>query len=321
METLLKTAFARDVEAGLTAEKKYLMSRYFYDHSGDRIFQKIMRMPEYYLTDAELEIFTTQTREIIEAWACHPDGFDLVELGAGDGFKTKHLIKGLIAADKLFKYRPIDISSSVLDQLKENLEHIDALEIDGISGEYFDALKHLNNQDGRQKIILFLGSNIGNLTPAEAADFLAQIGATMQNSDALMVGFDLKKDPRLVHAAYDDPHGFTRDFNLNLLKRINRELGGNFDVEKFQHAPYYNPHLGRAVSYLVSTCEQTVHLSELNTSIHFNAWEAIHMEISQKFDLPMIHALAEGSGLVVDQVFTDSRGYYVNALLKRQSID
>ncbi len=307
--------FAKDVDTGLSAEPKYLSSRYFYDAKGDELFEQIMEMPEYYLTKCEYEIFQQQKEQILEA--IDPGSkFNLVELGAGNGYKTKLLLKHFVKQEINFAYYPVDISGNVLDTLKKNLTiEIPALKVNTLHHEYFAALEHLNKLNDSPKVILFLGSNIGNFTPERANSFFRRLREVMKQGDLLLMGIDLKKDPRTILKAYNDDAGITRAFNLNLLERINRELGGNFVVDNFDHYPNYDPFTGEARSYIMSTVEHEVHISALDKTFHFDHSEPIHTEVSRKYSLKDINELAQRTGFVVRQYFTDSREYFVDVLM------
>lgn len=306
--------FAKEVDEGLSASSKSLPSRYFYDSKGDEIFVKIMNMPEYYLTDAELEIFTKQTSELIRSFGMNGEHFEVVELGAGDGLKVVKLLKQLNGHN--FTYAPIDISVSAIEKLQNRLlSEIPGLDFDGQQGEYFEVLDSL--KDVGKKVILFLGSNIGNLTDSRAHDFMVKISASMNSHDKLLIGFDLKKDPDVIENAYNDPHGYTKEFNLNLLRRINRELGANFSIQKFKHSPEYDNNTGAALSYLESLDEQTVHIQAIGNSYTFKRGERIHTEISRKYDVETIHKIAKDTGLIVKETFYDSRKYFIDVLFEK----
>lgn len=310
---MIKT-FAKEVDAGLDAPKKSLPSRYFYDKKGDEIFVRIMNMPEYYLTDAELEIFNCQTPELIKSFGMNGEHFEVVELGAGDGVKVVKLLKQLVGHN--FTYTPIDISINAIEKLKNRLlGEIPGLDFEGQQGEYFDVLDSLKAVG--KKVILFLGSNIGNLTDSRAHEFMVKISESMNSHDKLLIGFDLKKNPAVIKNAYNDPHGYTRDFNLNLLCRINRELGGDFIIHKFKHSPEYNSDTGAALSYLESLEEQTVHINATGKSYKFRKGERIHTEISRKYDLETIHKIAKYTGLIVKKTFFDSRKYFIDVLFEK----
>jgi dimethylhistidine N-methyltransferase len=310
--------FAEDIKEGLSGVPKSLSSKYFYDDEGSRIFQDIMKLPEYYLTRCEFEIFREQTKEIFEAFKKENASFDLVELGPGDGSKTAVLIDYFLKHSADFAYLPIDISAEALRILSENFRvKFPDLIIREKNGDYFRMLETLKDTPGgRTKVVLFLGSNIGNLRKDEGVSFMQRLSAMMNKDDLLFIGFDLQKDPRIILRAYDDASGVTGAFNLNLLKRINRELGADFAVENFMHYATYHPTDGAARSYLISREEQTVNISALGQSFDFAKWEPIYMEISQKYTLSMIAELAEKSGFQVVKNFFDSKNYYTNSLWK-----
>jgi len=306
--------FARDVDQGLSKENKTIPSRYFYDKRGDELFVEIMKMPEYYLTDAELEIFNNQTDALIDSFEMNGEHFEVVELGAGDGLKVINLLRSLSGRD--FTYAPIDISQNAIDKLGTRLlNEIPKLDFDGKQGEYFEVLDSL--KDVGKKVILFLGSNIGNLTDSRAHRFMMKIAESMEPHDKLLIGFDLKKDYDLIKNAYDDPHGYTREFNLNLLRRINSELGADFNVGKFDHKPVYDDDNGVALSYIESLTKQKVYIKATEKSYSFEAGEKIHTEISRKYDLQTIKKIAKNTGLVVKDTFFDSRKYFADVLFEK----
>lgn len=310
---ILDTAFKKEVFAGLSSFPKYLSSKYFYDKKGDKLFQDIMAMPKYYLTDCEFEILANHTQAIGELFRDKENGLDLIELGAGDGKKTKLLLKYMSDNAFNFIYKPIDISENAVEMLSNNLAlELPSLEVNAQVGEYFEVLERIKSYNKRKKVILVLGSNIGNLNHPKAIDFLTKLGNTLLPEDILFMGFDQKKDPQTILDAYNDSEGITAAFNKNILKRINRELGGNFDLAKFRHWETYNPESGTAKSFLVATDAMSVHIEELDLSIELQAWESIHTEISQKYDDQTVSWLAEKAGLTIKTSFMDSKGYYKN---------
>ena len=309
--------FAEDVRKGLDALPKSLSSKYFYDDEGSRIFQEIMKLPEYYLTRCEFDIFEQQAAEIYSAFKNENASFDLIELGPGDGSKTAVLIDHFLKQSADFTYVPIDISAEALRILSEHFRaKFPDLIIKEKNGDYFHVLETLKESGERIKIVFFLGSNIGNFRKDESIEFFQRLSVAMSKDDLLFIGFDLQKDPRVILHAYDDPSGVTGAFNLNLLKRINRELGANFAVENFMHYASYHPTDGAARSYLISREEQTVYIEALGQDFDFAQWEPIYMEISQKYTLAMIAELAEKSGFRVVKNFFDSKNYYTNSLWK-----
>jgi len=314
----LNGVVAKEVIEGLGKKNKSLPSWLFYDKEGDKIFQQIMAMPEYYLTDCEYEIFQEQKTSILSAFSEVSTEFNLIEFGAGDGYKTEILLKYFTKKDINFTYRPVDISGSVLEQLKQRMQKsIPNLKVDPINKEYFEALDELNQDRKNPVIVLFLGANIGNFHISDAELFVKKISDNLRNGDQLMIGFDLKKDPQLILDAYYDKAGITTEFNMNLLRRLNREFSANFDTNRFIHYPYYDPQTGTAKSFIVSKVEQDVHFADLEKSFHFKAWEPIHVEFSQKFDHEMIENLATKADLKVEQYFYDSKNYFADVLLKK----
>ncbi len=317
--TSVNSKFREDVIKGLTDYPKHLSSKYFYDAAGDKLFQRIMAMPEYYLTDCEYEIFEKYKKEIVSCFTDRPGRFNLIELGAGDGKKTKILLEELSGSQADFTYMPIDISENVLGQLTEDLNvDLPGVDVKPLQGTYFEALEDLCKIEDTRKVILFLGSNIGNLLHPEAIKFLRSIQDLMSENDLLFIGFDQKKNPQTVLDAYNDQTGITETFNKNLLLRINREFQGNFNPDLFLHWEVYDPETGTAKSFLVAreACEVT--LKEMGRTFSFKKWETIHMEISQKYDDEVVHWLAEQAGLKVSDVFTDSKDYYKNYLFEQK---
>lgn len=316
MSVITNSTFAKDIDHGLSQYPKMLPSKYFYDKIGDKLFQDIMAMPEYYLTRTELQILEVNKSNIIQDINPNESGFDLLELGAGDGMKTKVLLKALFVNNVNCTYKPLDISLNALTLLKGDLQReMQNLTVETIHGDYFDSLKKLKKDNQRQKLILFLGSNIGNFTLNGATVFLSRLRENLNPGDGLLVGFDLKKDPGVILSAYNDSNGITAAFNKNLLARINKELGGNFNLNTFQHQPTYNPETGTTTSYLVSTQQQDVYLQALKRTFSFYPWESIHTEISQKFDHKTIEQMASEAHLSVKKIYTDKMQYYANYLL------
>ncbi len=311
------TGFAKDVLEGLISYPKYLSSKYFYDDEGSRIFQQIMQMPEYYLTDCELEIFRNSKQEIFESFVAPDEPFDLIELGAGDGIKTIVLLEYFLSRGASFDYLPIDISGDAVGKLTRLMnERLPLLKIHGKEGDYFEMMDDINHHDHFRKILMFLGSNIGNFNDQESLGFLRKLHTVMQKDDLLFIGFDLKKDADLILKAYNDPYGYTAAFNLNLLQRMNRELGADFQPEYFKHEETYDHHTGTAKSYLISLKKQEVYFPEFETRVFFEKDEIVFMEMSQKYDMEMIRSMAGNSGFEVIRNFYDSRQYYVNSLWK-----
>lgn len=306
-------SFSSDILKGLSAHPKKLSSKYFYDKTGDRLFQQIMAMPEYYLTDCELDIFQNKTEELAKAISHINESFDLIELGAGDAMKSSYLLKNLVDKGTDFTYMPIDISGNILSVLQENLnKKLPELKIVPLEGEYFDMLDKATALSKRKKVVLFLGGNIGNMENEEARHFCSEVKRKLNPGDLFLVGFDLKKNPKTILAAYNDPAGITASFNLNLLTRINRELNADFKLENFQHYQNYDPISGACRSFLVSLCDQEVHVG--SRLFHFKRDEWIDMEISQKFSEQDIKKLAVDAGFHILVEIRDAKSWFVDSV-------
>jgi L-histidine N-alpha-methyltransferase len=309
------SAFADDVLRGLSRRPKSLPSMYFYDEIGSRLFQRITELEEYYLTRAECEILQTYAGQLSELLGNRP--FRLVELGVGDGAKTRSLLRHFLAGGLQFEYMPIDICEHALVELTGSLRRQmpeDTLRVHGIVAEYFEAMSLLDRRPTERTVVLFLGSNIGNFEPRDARRFLRTLRRSLRPGDSVLIGFDLKKDPALLTRAYNDAQGVTREFNFNLLERINRELGGEFDRRRFRHYGAYNPRLGRMESWLVSLDDQQVAVRELGRVFELARGEGIHVECSYKYDDKQIERLAASSGFDVRQQFFDRRHWFVDSL-------
>lgn len=317
INTNFKTDFEEDVYNGLTAFPKYVSSKYFYDEKGDKLFQHIMAMPEYYLTKAELNIIKNNI-ELITEYFTSADGFDIIELGAGDGKKTKVILEYLTENNFKFSYLPIDISQHALNHLEASLKkEIPLLNVKTQQGTYFKVLEKLASLNKRKKVILFLGSSIGNLPHSRAVEFMKEIQKSMYKDDIFFMGFDQKKHPQKILDAYNDKSGITEAFNKNVLTRINSELDADFNTEEFLHWETYDPQTGTAKSFLVSKKKQIVAINKLNLEVSFDKWEAVHTEISQKYDDNTVKWLAVESGLQISESITDEDENFKNYFFTR----
>ena len=309
---------AEDVAAGLSSEVKYLLSKYFYDAEGDRLFQQIMKMPEYYLTDCEYEIFSTRGADILRAFSKESKPFDLLEFGSGDGTKTRILLRRLLENGADFRYVPIDISGDVLDNLKSDLsKEFPQLTVRPENADYFSALDNLQVESDRPKLVLFIGSSIGNFREEVIHRFMGELYKKLNSGDEVLLGYDLMKNPHTILDAYNDRTGITKAFNLNILRRINRELKADFNIEAFEHYPNYDPETGLAKSYLVSLKQQTVNVGVLDQIYKFETGEVIHTEISRKFRVEDIETYFKSAGFEVVEHFYDCKHYFVDTLVKK----
>ena len=299
---------------GLSEDPKRLPSRFFYDDAGSDLFRQIMALPEYYLTAVETEILEAGAARLVDTL---PEGeIRVVDLGAGDGVKTAIILRALRAAGAQFRYVPIDISEGAMRQLVTAMSaSVSGISIDGIVSEYTDGLHWLASSNGSgHNLVLFLGSNIGNFDRPRSRAFIRRLWTALGDGDRVLIGFDLKKDIDTLLAAYNDSSGVTSAFNLNLLTRINRELGGDFDLERFRHFGTYDVFSGAMKSYLVSLVEQEVQIDALATSFHFEPWEPVHTEYSYKYLRSDIRSLAASTGFEIELELIDERGWFVDSL-------
>jgi dimethylhistidine N-methyltransferase len=316
LELTAREQFYIDVVRGLSATPKFLQSKYFYDAAGDRLFQQIMELPEYYLTRCEEEIFVQQTKELAAPLLERFDEFDILELGAGDATKSTHLLRYLGESGKDFTYYPVDISENVIRLLEREMpQRIPNMEVQGLNGDYFDMLAKSYDLSKRSKLVLFLGSNIGNFNGDDAARFLTALNSHLHPGDLVLIGFDLKKNPKDILAAYNDSQGVTKAFNLNLLQRINNELGADFNAAQFDHYPTYNPVSGACKSYLISLEEQEINIGEETFFFYKN--EPVWTELSQKYSEQEIDELAVAAGFSPIVKYYDSKQWFVDVLWEK----
>lgn len=307
--------FQRDVRAGLTAPRKSLPPRWFYDDLGSALFDAICFLPEYYVMRAEGEVFATYREEIVDAFG---PGVRLVELGSGTARKTRLLLDVLTRRQANVEYVPVDVDAGMLERSAHELHNEYAnLTVRPVSTDFTQpsrALAEAGASDLRT-IVLFLGSTIGNLDPDAAVAMLRDLRKALRPGDALFLGADLRKSRDVLEPAYDDPLGVTAAFNLNVLVRINRELGGHFALDAFRHRAFYDEVHGRIEMHLVSTRVQRVRIDALELEIAFEEGETIHTESSYKHDEHTLASLAAGSGFSIEKRWTDSRGWFADVLM------
>jgi L-histidine N-alpha-methyltransferase len=306
-------SFADEVRAGLTARPKTLPTKYLYDDLGSALFEVICLLPEYYLTRAEASILRANARDIISAVG---ETVEIVELGSGTATKTRLLLDAALARQGALRYSPIDISRSALDETVAalNVEY-PAITVEPMVTDYLDGLRRFSRNGVERTLVLFLGSNVGNFEPIEARRTLHAVRETLRRGDSLLMGADMKKDVTVIEAAYNDKLGVTAAFNKNLLLRINRELGGSFDLGAFRHAATYNAAEGRIEMHLVSDTAQDVAIAELGITVHFEPGESIHTESSYKYDESQLTALASATGFDVAKTWSDPEKTFTSNLL------
>jgi len=308
-----RAGLAEDVRRGLASHPKRFLPKYFYDELGSQLFEAICLLPEYYPTRAENEILKLYADEIVAAF----DGnTTLLEMGSGSASKTRLLIEALLRKQQRLLFIPVDISAYALDSSSRILlQSYPQLRIEAYAADYFAGLAELEKKPRARTLALFLGSNISNFDPDDALKFLRALRQVLGEGDALLLGADLKKDKNILEAAYNDALGVTAAFNLNVLARINRELGGNFDLRSFRHLAFYNETPGRIEIYIESMRQQTVNIAQLELEVQFEEGEQIHTENSYKYDLDDIAMLATGTGFSRAQTWLDSRELFSSNLL------
>jgi L-histidine Nalpha-methyltransferase len=318
--------FANDVAMCLASKSKYLSPKYLYDKIGSQLFEQICNQPEYYLTRTEVSILNKHAPAISKLVGSN---IQIIELGSGSSSKTAILLSYLSSQKKRIYYFPIDISNSILTESARRLKsQFPNASIIGIRSDYNIGIdravtecmaaektkKNINNSP-YTKLVLFLGSSIGNFELKEARSLLRSIRQKLDTNDFLLIGFDLQKGESVLNAAYNDKAGITAKFNLNLLARINRELGGNFELGKFEHCAFYNREQHRIEMHLVSKTDQQLYIGALGKTFFLKKDESIHTENSYKYSLSQIASLAESCGFRLEKNFTDKKRWFDLALL------
>ena len=300
--------FAEDVARGLAASPKSLPPKYFYDEQGSLLFEQITELEEYYLTRTEAGMLAAHGHDMLAAAG---DPLTLVELGSGSSSKTRLLLDILAKRQARVDYVPIDISPTVVTEFGEQLLNDDpSLHIRGLICDYHQAMGELKSESHGRRLFLFLGSSMGNYTPQQAVRLLRVVREAMGPQDRLLLGLDLKKDAAVLRRAYDDAKGVTAAFNLNLLARINRELGGRFELERFRHKAFYNEEEGRVEMHLESLVSQLVPVNGLQRSFSFKNGETIHTENSYKFDRQGLREILEPCALAIQRQWLDHRRWF-----------
>jgi len=301
-----------EILIGLKSKAKNVSSKFFYDEKGSKIFDTITNHQDYYLTNKEIEILGILKNELPKL--LNENIIDVIELGPGDGSKSKILIDGFLENNYKVNYYPIDISIQALSDIRKNLNINSNLKITGIHAEFIEGLNYLKNKSKNKKLILFLGSNIGNFNKSKSKSFIKEIKINLNKSDSILIGFDLKKDIKVLTRAYNDSSDLTKKFNLNLLTRINNLFNANFNLNNFDHNGIYNAHLGAMESYLISKKKQKVFFRKVNTIIEFSEYEAIHVEYSFKYNKQDISDLLQQNNPDKIKYFYDKKKYFTDVL-------
>ncbi len=314
---------AMDIATGLRAKPKTLSPKYFYDAEGSALFEEITRLPEYYLTSTEHSILTRYASEILQISAnghpvpAAPEKLTVLELGAGSASKTLVLLRELLSMQRRVRFVPIDVSHSALQEAVQRInEVLPKVEVCPEVADYTESLGRLDQAAGR-KLVLYIGSSIGNFEPFYAGSLLRNVGLSLNKGDAVLLGTDMRKPEDVLLRAYDDSRGVTAAFNKNVLRHINRELHANFDLNAFRHRAIWNSEESRIEMHLESLREQTVYIAALSLDIRFERGETIHTENSYKFTMPMIRAITENSGFKLERTWSDPQDWFTVHLLRR----
>jgi len=306
--------FAEEICKSLQEPKKSISPKFFYDENGSKIFDEICSLPEYYPYNSETEILQTLEKKLLPYLS---NEFHLVELGSGSSVKTRLLIDILFKSQKHLQYFPIDISE-ILDQSAKNLcADYPNLTVTGVVDTFENGLDFIEHYDDKPNLITFLGSSFGNFNHNEGMKFLQKINNLMKSDDLFLIGLDLKKDQNVLHSAYNDSQKTTAKFNLNVLKRINDELGADFNLENFEHHAIYDEEKGRIEMYLRSLSEQSITIPKSDLSVTFSKDELIHTENSHKFSIHQINSFLKESNFEKLEIWFDSKNYYSLVLAKK----
>jgi L-histidine N-alpha-methyltransferase len=306
-ETVVIPAFAREVEEGITGFPKTLPCKLFYDAAGSELFEEITQLPEYYLTRTELAILEAHAAEIVTAAGAN---VTVVELGAGTAAKTCTLLQALARRQMRVSFYPVDISPAALGEARERVSaQCPNVSVKPVVADFGQGFGFLRDIRGR-KLVLYLGSSIGNFDPEAAVAMLSQVRSELAPGDALLLGTDLAKDPSILVPAYDDAQGVTADFNKNILRRLNRDLQGDFDLDSFRHLALWNPVRSRMEIYLESLRTQMVALRLLQLRVRIHAGERIHTENSYKYTVAMVREMLADAGFRLEHTWFDSREWF-----------
>ncbi|HZC44645.1 MAG TPA: L-histidine N(alpha)-methyltransferase [Acidobacteriaceae bacterium] len=304
-------AVARAAMEGLSTKQKFLPSWLFYDTAGSRLFEEITRLPEYYLTSLEQSIFSRHAADMVAAAAGSVEQpLSVVELGAGSATKTMTLLRAVVARQGDTLYLPVDVSEAALELASKNIhDALPLIEVQPICSE-FTHEKDLELPSSGRRLALYIGSSIGNFDPDDAVDLLGWLRTQLQPGDALLLGTDMAKDVVPLLAAYNDRAGVTAEFNKNILARLNRELGANFELDAFEHRAIWNASASRIEMHLDSKCNQIVHVELLHRNFGFKRGESIHTENSYKFSPEQVEEMLEKSGYILERSWYDDRQWF-----------
>ena len=307
LQFVASDAVALAVREGLSAERKWLPCWLLYDEIGSELFERITELPEYYLTRTERCIFEICAGEILQQAG---PSLTLVELGSGTASKTCILIEELLRRQSRALFYPIDVSPSALDEAVRQLgRQFPNLRVNPIVADYTGGVPALSRINGR-KLVLYIGSSIGNFEPCDSVRLLRRIRQTLRPNDALLLGADFAKSPKILLPAYNDSQGVTESFSKNILRRLNRELEADFNLELFRHVALWNRRLSRMEIYLESLVAQQVFIPALDMDIFFEQGERIHTENSYKYTDAMIESILRQSGFTLEHTWCDRKKWF-----------
>ena len=313
--TKIEKTFAEEIFSSLNADLKFISPKYFYDKKGSELFEKICLLPEYYPTRTEVTILKKLQQELPSFL---DDSFRIVELGSGSSVKTRLIIDVFAKLQNKIEYFPIDISEILTESSEQLIHDYDNLYITGIIDTYEGGLEFLKHYDDKNNLITFLGSSFGNFSPSDGYLFLKKIHSTMKSGDLFLIGLDLVKEKHILESAYDDTQGVTAEFNLNVLSRINDELGGNFNLENFEHHSVYHEKEQRIEMYLKSSQKQSVIIPKSNLLLDLEKNQLIHTEYSHKYRLSQIHDLLDDAGFELKHTWLDENKYFSLTLVAKK---
>jgi len=313
--TKIEKTFAEEISSSLNADLKFISPKYFYDKKGSELFEKICLLPEYYPTRTEVSILKKLQQELSSFL---DDSFRIVELGSGSSVKTRLIIDVFAKLQNKIEYFPIDISEILTESSEQLIHDYDNLHITGIIDTYEGGLEFLKHYDEKKNLITFLGSSFGNFSPSDGYLFLQKIHSTMKSGDLFLIGLDLVKEKHILESAYDDTQDVTAEFNLNVLSRINDELGGNFNLENFEHHSVYHEKEQRIEMYLKSLQKQSVIISKSNLLLNLEKNELIHTEYSHKYRLSQIHDFLDDAGFELKHTWLDENKYFSLTLVAKK---
>ncbi|MHB1277324.1 MAG: L-histidine N(alpha)-methyltransferase [Bacteroidia bacterium] len=312
----MQSKFSEAVVHGLSSNPKRLPSDYLFDETGIRLLDEIRHMPEFYAAPCELGIFKTHATEMAEL--LYKPGLRIIEKGAGDTAAIYYLLKALLERDKNIRYSPVDNSVELLNLSQEALhKRLPELKVEPGHGDFFTLLESREDSGTNPKLIVIPASRIGNLSYQDALSVLKQVHRVLHTGDNLLLGIDLKKAPSLILPAHADPTGINARYNLNLLERINRDLGGHFNTKYFKHYASYEPETGELRNYLIAQKEQEVLIEKLNRSFHFDAWENVQTEIAKKYSPEEFRQLSSEAGFTWVEAYYDPELFFMDVVLSK----